>query len=188
MPVASSTYGSLRKEAMTVLEGEFNVVFQSVEATKSGSGKSMFKFKARTEDGPHEGHMFYGNITVSPESQPAMKIFFTQMETLGADEAFFNSLPNDLSQEQADELIARKIEGARAKVRITKREWQGVERENVDAIMKPGPMTGGVASPLASMGGVQATQLPSSTPAATPTSPAPTAGPVAPTAAPPTPY
>lgn len=187
--MASSSYKALHKEATTILTGDFNVVFTEVTPTKSSTDKSMFKYKAKVEDGPHQGHVFYGQITVSPESTGAMRMFFGQMAALGADEAFFNSLPDDISQEQADGLIAQKIEGARAQITVENRPYLGVDRESVKTIKAPGPMTGGVASPMAGMTGSGATVAAPTVSPSLPPSPAQPSGPAAPTtAAPATPY
>jgi hypothetical protein len=184
--MASSSYKALHKQATTLITGEFNVRVKKVEPTKNSKQNSMFKMQWVVEDGPHQGHTFYSNINVSPDSSAAMRMFFGHMAILGADEAFFTSLPDDLTQEQQDDLIAQKIDGARAVIEVGNRPWQGVDREDVKAIKKPGAMTGGVASPMAGMTGGGATVAAPQVQAATPTLPP---SPMAPSTPPPaTPY
>jgi hypothetical protein len=189
--MASNVYGNLHKTATTMLEGDFNCVLVEVKPTKNSKNNSMFKCKWRVEDGPHQGHTFYQNINVTPENPVAMRIFFGHMDILGANALFFQSLAGDLTIEQSDDEICRKIDGARAVLEIGVREWQGRKSEDVKNLKRPGAMTGGVASPMGSAGPVQATQLPTASPAATPTSPSPSLppSPVAPVnSPPPTPY
>lgn len=123
--MADMNWSDMRKNATTILEGEFSIVFAKAEAGESQNGKPMVKCQLKIEGGPSAGRMIFHNFIVSPESQFAMKRFFEDLETLGLDEAYFAKQP---SMEQ----IASDLLGKGATVVLRKgKEYRGTSREEV---------------------------------------------------------
>lgn len=120
----------LRDDATTILEGDFAIVITDVKVGESQTKKAMLKCVLTVESGPYAGRKVYHNFTISPESQPAMGMFFRALTTLGLGDAFF-------AQNPSMESIAQALMGKRANVTIEKREWQGQERENIKSWSEP---------------------------------------------------
>lgn len=163
-------FGDLYKEATTILTGTFDIVFISASAAQTSTNKPMLKYKAQTEGGPHHGHVFYGNITISAENQAALRIFFSQMEAIGFNGQFMSQLPKGPAGLEA---IAQAMVGRRATFEVESRQWQGVDRESVSSI-KPSRLGGpGAGGPPMAMGTPGPATVPPgpSTPAGPPASP-----------------
>lgn len=134
-------WASLHKDATTTLEGDFPVVIVEAEAKKTASGdKDMIKYKAKIESGPYVGRPVWGNFTVSPESPGAMRILFAHWAVLGIDGTFFQANPQATVHQIAQAMIGRK-----ATVTLGVRQWNGQDREEVQAWKAP-QFGGGFAS------------------------------------------
>jgi len=97
-----------------------------VKHAKSQNGKDMWKFAFKIDDGITKGKVFT-QLVLSPESPNALAMFFRQMKALGLDDEYFASNP-DFGQ------VAKDLQGRRALITVGKREWQGQDRNNVNAI------------------------------------------------------
>lgn len=128
-----------------VPDGEYeSVVKAGVKCVKTQGGKDMFKMTFAVNDGPIKGSVF-NNMVISPESAPALAIFFRQMAALGLGDDFFATNP---SMDQ----VCSALVGRRARIVVGKREWQGQERNEVQAIKSSKIAAGEVVSPTATNG------------------------------------
>jgi hypothetical protein len=180
-------WGSAHKDATTFLDGEFPFVIEEVTVKQTAAaGKTMFAMKVTVESGVHAGRTMKHNITVSPESPVAMRIFFQDMETLGLSAQYFDNPV--LNTEAGPEMIAQAITGKRFIGVCTPREWNDRKQDSIEGIKPPskrplGP--GAVVASGPSVGIPRATPQSSvPTPSATPTPaaaavPTPSATPVA---------
>lgn len=159
---------TLRKDATTVLEGDFLAVIERASAGQSQNGNPMVKALVKITAGPYAGRTIPANFTLTDKS---MGLFFQNMTQLGLDEAFFDSISG-----QGMEPVAAALTGLSVEIKVDKRQWNGQDRENISAWKRIG--AGGL--PVAS-GLPAATSLPSAA-ATLPTAPAVTvsAPPVAP--------
>lgn len=150
-------WADMHKDATTALVGDFPVVIVETESKKTNDGtKDMIKFKAKVESGQYVGRTVFGQFTVSPESPAAMRMLFTHLAALGLDGAYFAQNPTAPVAQ-----IARDLQGRSAIVTLGTRQWQGVDRENIEGWK---PKTLGVGGAL---GGTLAasTAVPADTPA-----------------------
>lgn len=181
--MSGTNFAALRKDALTVLEGEYGVVVKEASCVRNAKGNPMLKVKLTVEQGPYAGRIVYTNMSFTPDSPTAQKILFGQFEILGLGERFFEGLSRatNLDENAQWEVIARELVGRRASVLIGPREWQGQKREEVqswrapvgqpnrDAIFSPG-VGGTQAAPVgatATSGAPTASALPAATAAAT---------------------
>jgi len=70
-------------------DGKYLAQVSNVELQASKNNKVQFKVNFKVLQGEHANRGCSTLITVSPESQAAMGIFFKEMETLGVPKAFF---------------------------------------------------------------------------------------------------
>lgn len=141
--MAQGSWKQLRENTTTVLEGDFPVEITKSIAATSSNGNPMIKVTAKVTAGPFAGRTLFGNFVVS-DSQFGMKNFFRHMEALGADSKFFDTEPSM-------EAVAAQINGRQAIVTVTKREWNGEDRENITDWKKAGGpfvSTAGSSSPF----------------------------------------
>lgn len=151
-----------KKEMTLIPDGDYNIVVTKADATKASTGSPMIKYTLKIEGGPQDGRIVYGQFTVSVDNPVALTIFFRQMMAFGFDETFWDGNPNL-------PLVAQMLVNRRALATIGHREWQGVDRNNVDAI-KPIPGGGGNPTAVVPAG-------PASSGAAPATTASPAAGP-----------
>lgn len=160
-------WGDLMSQAGAGFEplpaNSYDVQVSEAEASKTAKDKTMFKVTFTVLNGPFANRKLWSNLTVSPESPPALGIFFSQMAALGLTKDYFSTGPSP-------EAIAASLVGKQANVSVVQREWGGSIRNDVKTI-KP-PRTGTVLGPVP---GEPATALPSA-----PGVPAPVADPTAP--------
>jgi hypothetical protein len=167
-------WGAARKDALTFLDGEFPFVIEEVAVKQTAAaGKTMFAMKVTVESGVFAGRTMKHNITVSPESPVAMRIFYSDMEILGLSAAFFDN--PQLNTAAGPEMIAQALTGKRFIGVCKPRMWLDRQQDNIDSIKAAGkrPAGPGMGVAVASPGGLptasQATPQPSSsTPSATP--------------------
>lgn len=187
-------WGAARKNALTFLDGEFPFVVEEVAVKQTQTGKTMFAMKVVVESGVHAGRSMKHNITVSPESPVAMRIFYSDMDVLGLSAAFFDN--PELNTAAGPEMIAQALTSKRFTGVCKPREWNDRQQDNIDSIKaagkRPGALSGGLTSGLPPATGPRTptptTPSPSYTtpqPSATPT-PTPSATPAASVPPPPT--
>lgn len=174
-------WSALQQEAKTasvIPAGDYPAIIISAEAKTSSTGKPMVSYKARVTEGPQANKPIWSQFVVSPESAMALRMYFLQMAAFGLDGDFF-------AQNPRMEDVARNLVNRAAVFKLSIRQWQGADRNQVDGVsplpagapLPPGVVTGpgtvGAAGPT-SMVPMNA-QTPTSTP------PVPTAGPPIPT-------
>lgn len=152
--MADQNWRDMRKNATTVLEGEFSVVIAKAEATKSSNDKDMIKCQLRIASGPFAGRVLFHNFTISPEVQFAMKRFFEDMDVLGMGDAWFEANPT-----APMELIANNLVNKSAVVILENKPYNGQDREQVKKWVSS---SGGGTGP--SLSGLTAAALPTPTP------------------------
>ena len=125
-----------------VPDGEYDAKVVDAEDTTSTTGKLMFKVKFEITSGPHSPRKVPTQLVVSDDNPMALAIFFRNMNSLGLNEAFFTQNP-------APAQIASALQNRTCRINIGRRTWQGVERNEVKAILPPlggGPVAPGVAT------------------------------------------
>lgn len=148
--MTSINFNDLYNEATTLVTGTFDGIVVEATATQSSNGKDMIKAKLQIEGGAHHGRVYWRNVVVSPESSGGMRMFFVTMKAFGMEGDYFASNP---TMEQ----IARDMTGKRCKFTVEKREFQGVDREDVTKVEPPSAGLAGLPSPVAggpSMNGI----------------------------------
>ncbi len=161
------------------------VTVSSCEAKKTKDGtKDMLKLKGKiVGGGPYDGKVVWTQLTVSPENDNALAIFFRQLGAYGLTETYL--IENQLTMEQ----IAAVLVGRQANWKVSVGSWGGKPKNDVDDILPataPPPATGPVvptpgSAPVAP---VPAPVAPAPAPVAPAAPPAPTAAPVPPVPAP----
>ena len=162
--MGSKSWDELYKEAgetsgpLPAAEYDFQV--QTAEHKMTQGSKDMYVLKTVVVSGPNKGKLVWNNMVVSPESQPAMEVFFRQMAALGLDGAFWKSKPTD-------DAICDRLKGRYFRGVVAIETYNGVERNKFKAI-KPavGGGTGSASAPP---------PPPPPAPAAAPPAPAPVA-------------
>jgi hypothetical protein len=199
--VSEIDWASLQKEADDVLlpDGEYPMIVVDANAVESSNGKPMIKLVLAATEGPKKDRKVWTQLVLSAENPIAIKMWFTQLAAFGLGADFFATKPT--MDQLATELKNR---GVLAK--IGRREWQGADRNQVEAYktytpsgpippgMKLGaPTMGGPSAPgtVATAGPMVSTNGPTVGPSPVvgpgPTA-APTAGPTPPSAPPKDPF
>lgn len=133
-------WGQSRKDVNTILEGDFPVIVTEATAGESQNGKEQIKLKLKITSGPYAGRTVFDTITISPETQIAMKMFFLSMDAFGLGDPFFSRLP---SGKAGTAQIAASLQGKEITVVLKKEPYQGIDREKVKGYKPLG--VGGVA-------------------------------------------
>ena len=161
--------------------GFYDVIVDTAEATQSGSGKDMIKTTFRVEGGPFDGKKVFNQFVISPENANALAFFFRHMAAMGLNDAFFAAEPRT-------EQVASALIGRRARIKVSIRQWNEQDRNNVDQVLPP--QGGAPAAPTLSAapipGGIVANG-PGNTPVVAPAALAPSVSPTPSPAAPPPP-
>jgi len=139
----------------------YDVFVDSAEAKQSGNGKDMVVAVFKIENGPNQGRKIFNNFVVTPDNEVALAFFFRHMASLGLNEAFFATNPS-MAQ------VASALVGRRARLKVSIRQWNEQDRNQVDAVMPP--LDGGAAVAAPAPAGTPA--MPTVA-APTPTAPAP---------------
>lgn len=163
-----------------VPDGDYNVKIVDAREDKSSSGKLMIRVKFEIQDGPSAPRKVPTQITLSTDNAIATAIFFRQMEAMGLAPDFFTQLPPPTgdSMMHAGKMIADALFNRTCRITLKTKQWQGVDRNEVAAIMPPlmgGPVAPGTVTGVATPGGPVApgvVPVASSTP--TPATPAST--------------
>jgi len=184
--MADIDWDQLQKEAGDVLlpDGDYNVVVLSDPpplATQASTGKPMIKLQAAILDGPKKDRKIFTQLTLTVDNPFALKMWFNQMAAFGLGPDFFAGKP---SMEQ----VAAALKGRPAVFTVSRREWQGTDRNSVDAIKAyaaSGPQVPGLV--VGPVSGPSAMTSPAPAPAAAPAS-APTSAPTGSLPPPPKPF
>lgn len=151
---------------------EYDVEVVKAEAkVSSTSQRNMIVVQLKILAGPHAGKSVFNNFVITTDNPNALGFFFRNMAALGLERTYFESNP-PLAQ------VAAALVGRKATVKVSVREWNGSERNQVDSIKK----LAGVGGATPFIPGVVVPQQMATTP---PLPPAPVMGTVAPPAAPP---
>ena len=143
-------------------KGPVDAVVTAAEATKTSNGKTMYKMTWSVLTGPNANRKVWGNQVISPESPPALGIFFRQMAALGLGADYFSGNPSE-------EQVARDLVGRQATLMLDQKEYQGTLRNEIKDIRKlAGVLPGGAPVPQVNPGGIPA---PTSDPAQVPGTP-----------------
>ena len=143
-------------------KGPVDAVVTAAVATKTSNGKPMYKMTWSVLTGPNANRKVWGNQVISPESPPALGIFFRQMAALGLGADYFSGNPSE-------EQVARDLVGRQATLVLDQKEYQGTLRNEIKDIRKlAGVLPGGAPAPQVNPGGIPA---PTSDPAQVPGTP-----------------
>lgn len=165
----------------------YPITVASCEAKKTKDGtKDMLKIKAKIVGGPYDGKVVWTQLTVSPENDNALAIFFRHLAAFGLTETYL--IENQLSMEQ----IAAVLVGRSASFKVSVGSWGGKPKNDVDDIiaLTAAPPTGPSvptpgAAPVPQVPVPQApTPVPTPAPVPVPAAPVPVPAPPAPVPAP----
>lgn len=167
--------------------GPYDMTVMKAEVKNSSTGKIMFVLTLEVESGTHAKRRVWTNMVISPDSPPAMGIFFRQMAALGLDRTYFSTNPSN-------DAVADALTGRRCKATIAIKKYQGVDKNEVKAISPPAaagagfppgysPATPSMAKPPAAA--APPPPAAAAPPPPPPAAPAPPPPPPAPAAAPP---
>jgi Protein of unknown function (DUF669) len=109
---------------------EYDAYVESATATKSANGKDMIRTRFRVENGPHAGKPVFNQFVISPDSSNALAFFFRHMRAMGLDDAFFGASPTV-------EQVAAALVNKHARIRVSIRNWNDQDRNQVDAVLPP---------------------------------------------------
>lgn len=118
------------KEASLIPDGEYQAVCIETLATTSSNGKPMIKHKCQITDGPQKGKKVSSQLTVSPESPIALRIFFQNLEAFGITADFFTVNPQL-------ESVASAMRNRPITIEVETRAWQGIDRNGIKSIRPP---------------------------------------------------
>jgi hypothetical protein len=90
----------------------------------------MIRTRFRVETGPHAGKPVFNQFVISPDNANALGFFFRHMRVLGLDDAFFGASPSI-------EQVAAALVNKRARIRVSVRQWNDQDRNQIDAILPP---------------------------------------------------
>jgi hypothetical protein len=124
--MAGKNWKDMHTDATTVIQGEFPLVIDSAEATKTQGGKDMIKCKVKVESGIYAHRLIYHNFTITEDSPAAMRMFFSQMAILGVNDKWWSANPNAPVSE-----VAKTIEGRRFIGKVGVKTWMGADREEI---------------------------------------------------------
>lgn len=110
--------------------GEYDLYVDSATPKQSSSGKEMLSLKFRVEAGPHEGASVFTNMVVSPESPAALSFLIRKLAAMGLDREYLSKNP---SMEQ----IAGDLEHRRCTAKVSVREFNGADRNDVETLKPP---------------------------------------------------
>lgn len=150
--MTSFNFGDLYKDATTLVTGTFDGLVAESKLDQSSNGKPMIRVKLQVEGGKHHGKTFFTQFVISVDSPAALRMFFGNMKAFGLDGPYFDQNP-------APEQVAAALQGKRCRFTVGVREWQGVDRENVEKV--EAPLAGNVGLPVPGAVGPTAAGVPS---------------------------
>ncbi len=114
----------------TIPAGEYDLYVDSVTAKQSSSGKDMLAVRFKVESGPHEGASTFTNFVISPESPAALSFLIRKLAALGLDREY-------LAKNPSLEQIASDMENRRCTGKVSIREFNGSERNDIETLKPP---------------------------------------------------
>lgn len=107
-------------------EGDYTVGVKSAKAVQTTGGKPAIRLQLEVLEGPFAGRTIPDQLTWSPESEVAMRIFSQSLNVLGASREWITTTGAD------GDAIADRIAGSKALVGVKISEWNGQDRNNVN--------------------------------------------------------
>jgi len=128
-------WGQLQQDAKLATEampdGEYQIMVESAEATKSSNNSPMLKMRCRViQDGPYSKRVILTNMVVAVHSGFALKLFFDRCYALGITQA-------DFDRKITLDEIASKITGRYATAVVGHHEYQGTTRNDISMFKEP---------------------------------------------------
>jgi hypothetical protein len=156
--------------------GTYQMIVDDAAATKSSTGKTMFKVKYKVVGGASDGKTCFNNITISPDNPKALYMFFENMAAMGIPRTVFASSPPP-----SPDAIAGMLHHKMCTVELDHQLYNGMPRENIKSL-RPAGGAGGIPGMPAPSAGPAPISIPSAPSAPVPVPPAaPAAPPAAPT-------
>lgn len=118
----------------------YDVIVDEASATQSSNGKDMIKATFKVEGGPHDTRKIFNQFVISPDSPNGLAFFFRHMAVLGLKEDFFATNPTT-------EAVAAAIVGKRCRVKVSIRQWNEQDRNQVDSVLPPVAGAGPTVAP-----------------------------------------
>lgn len=125
--------------------GTYDVVVDTASSKKTSSDKDSIALQFKVENGPNAGQNAFTQMVISPENANALAFWFRHMAAMGLTENYFQSNP-------ALERVAADLIGRRCRIKVSIRQWQEQDRNQVDSILPP-------------IGNAQAPAMPGTSPA-----------------------
>ena len=155
MDTETIDWRTLREEANQELQpmpiADYPAMVTSASGLKASTGKPMLKIIFKIMSGPYAGRPQTRNMTVTRDSENAMRMFFRQMDALGFTQEYFNSLPNNI--EVALSQIAADLPGRQAMLAVSQKEHPPQSGIMINDVKMIKPLTGpgmfGAAQPFA---------------------------------------
>jgi len=63
-------------------EGDYDLKISEASTKTTSTGKTMYSVKCQVQGGAYANRLVWDNLVISPESEKAMRIFFSQMRVL----------------------------------------------------------------------------------------------------------
>lgn len=107
-------------------EGEYDIEVTSAKSITTAGGKPAIRMQLMVVSGPSAGRTVPDQLTWSPESEVAMRIFRQSLDVLGATKDWI------VATGATGDQIADKVVGARATIFAKVGEFNGQARNNVN--------------------------------------------------------
>jgi hypothetical protein len=120
---------------------EYEAEVATAEAKTTSGGKNQIVVRFKIIAGPQAGKSVFNNFVISPDNANALGFFFRHMAAMGLEREYFAANP-PLSQAAA-QLIGRKVT-----ITVSIEQWNGQDRNRVNAIKKAGMVSGVGATPF----------------------------------------
>lgn len=129
--------------------GKYNVEVKRAVPGQTNAGKPKIVVTLEVTDGPDAGQQVTEQLTWSPESEVAARIFSGALATMGATPDWIKTTRPSFPE------IAERLIGARVEITAKEDEWNGQPRNRVNFVKSLGtaPSAGGPAAQAVSLGG-----------------------------------
>lgn len=116
---------SVDSEYSALPANSYDVVIDSAEAVKAGSGNQMIKVTCKVQGGPFNGRLLWTNIVFATDNATAMRFTLRKLKALGITQEWLSATnPNTAT-------IAKKLEGILATAEVEIRQYQGEDRNEI---------------------------------------------------------
>ena len=120
---------------------DYDAEVATAEAKTTSSGKNQIAVRFKITSGPQAGKSVFNNFVISPDNANALGFFFRHMAAMGLEREYFAANP-PLAQAAAA-LVGRKVT-----ITVSVEQWNGQDRNRVNAVKKAGGVTGVGATPF----------------------------------------